>query len=605
MQASPLFRRPFLPFVLFCICISSFIYAEQTTFTASVNRNRIGVGEQFQLSFSLNQSGGNFRPPDLSDFHVLSGPSTSTSMQFINGVMSQSYTYYYVLAGKKEGRYTIGSASVMCNGKKMESKPIAVEVVKGGNQPKANNRDQSGAYPQDLSGNIFMKASVNKSRVFAGEALKVTFKIYTRVSLVNITSQKLPTFDGFWSEEIPGGSKTIQLYEEVLDGIAYNVGDLGSYLLIPQRPGALEISPMEMDWVVRVQGRSRSNSLFEQFFGGGYQDMKIALASNKITVNVDALPQSGKPSSFSGAVGNFNISSKINRKDLKKDESANLMLSISGKGNLKFIEPPAPELADGLESYDPKVTQKLLVEADGISGQRTFDYLIIPRRGGEFLIPAREFSFFNPEEKKYKTLRFEEIKITAEGGSSPEANVVSPGANKTEVRQLGKDIAFIKTTDSGFDFSSGFFNKPAFWMILLTFPVLAGLYSFAYAKRSAEQADKVAWKRKTASKNALEKLKQAEKHLTGSSVEFYSSLEKGLSDYLSDKFIIPRAEFSNDSLSAKLHQSKLAAQQQAEVLSFLNNIQMARYAPSAISESPSALLNSARSLIQKLEESQL
>lgn len=605
MQASPLFRRPFLPFVLFCICISSFIYAEQTTFTASVNRNRIGVGEQFQLSFSLNQSGGNFRPPDLSDFHVLSGPSTSTSMQFINGVMSQSYTYYYVLAGKKEGRYTIGSASVMCNGKKMESKPIAVEVVKGGNQPKANNRDQSGAYPQDLSGNIFMKASVNKSRVFAGEALKVTFKIYTRVSLVNITSQKLPTFDGFWSEEIPGGSKTIQLYEEVLDGIAYNVGDLGSYLLIPQRPGALEISPMEMDWVVRVQGRSRSNSLFEQFFGGGYQDMKIALASNKITVNVDALPQTGKPSSFSGAVGNFNISSKINRKDLKKDESANLMLSISGKGNLKFIEPPAPELADGLESYDPKVTQKLLVEADGISGQRTFDYLIIPRRGGEFLIPAREFSFFNPAEKKYKTLRFEEIKITAEGGSSPEANVVSPGANKTEVRQLGKDIAFIKTTDSGFDFSSGFFNKPAFWMILLTFPVLAGFYSFAYAKRSAEQADKVAWKRKTASKNALEKLKQAEKHLTGSSVEFYSSLEKGLSDYLSDKFIIPRAEFSNDSLSAKLHQSKLAAQQQAEVLSFLNNIQMARYAPSAISESPSALLNSARSLIQKLEESQL
>jgi hypothetical protein len=344
--------------------------------------------------------------------------------------------------------------------------------------------------------------------------------------------------------------------------------------------------------------------LFEQFFGGGYQDMKISLATKRIPVNVDPLPLNGKPASFSGAVGDFNITSKINRQNLKKDESANLILTISGKGNLKFIEPPVPQLADGLESYDPRVTQKLSVESDGISGQRSFDYLIIPRRGGEFLIPAQEFSFFNPTEKKYKTIRLNEIKLKAEGGASSEANVVSQ-TSKSEVRQLGKDLAFIKTSGQQAELSSGFFDKPWFWLLLLTFPAIAGFYSFRYLKSVAEQSDVKTWRKKNASKAAFEKLKQAEMHLAASPKEFFSSLEKGLSDYLSDKFVIPRAEFSTATLSVKLHESSLSGQQQSEVLRFLSDIQMARYAPSAISESPASLLVQARSLIQKLEENQL
>jgi hypothetical protein len=593
-------RLPVLWILILCSLFFTSL-AQQPAFNASVSKNKVAVGEQFQLSFSLNQAGGNFRPPDLSDFHVLSGPSTSTSMQFINGVMSQSYTYYYVLAAKKEGRFSIGPASVQSNGKKLESKAMNIEVVKAAASPKSNNRDQNSAYPQDISSNIFLKAYVSRSKVFVGEALKVSFKIYTRVSLVNITSQKLPSFDGFWSEEIPLANKNIQLYEEVLDGIAYNVGDLGSYLLIPQRAGSLEVGAMEMDWVIRVQGRSRSNSLFEQFFGGGYQDMKISLASNPISVNVEPLPKAGKPASFSGAVGEFNITSKINRQNLKKDESANLLITLTGKGNLKFIEPPAPELADGLESYDPKITQKYSVESDGISGQRSFDYLIIPRRGGEFLIPQQEFSYFNPAEKQYKTLRLNEVKITAEGGASAEANVVS-SSPKSELRQLGKDLAFIQTSDKGFDLSSGFVDKIWFWIILLSFPLAASFYTLIWLKKNAEKSDLKAWKRKTASKTALEKLKQAEKFVAASNPEFFSALEKGLSDYLSDKFGIPRAEFSAETLEQKMKLLTLPEVHKQEALALLEVLQMARYAPSSVGSTSKSLLEQARSIIQKLEE---
>jgi hypothetical protein len=578
--------------------------AQQATFTSSVSRNKVAVGEQFQLSFTLNQAGGSFRPPDLSEFHVLSGPSTSTSVQFINGVMSQSYTYYFVLAGKKEGRFTIGSASVVANGKKLESKPLNVEVVKGAAAQKSNPRDPSNGYPQDISSNVFLKASVSRTKVFVGEALKVSFKVYTRISLVNVTSQKLPSFDGFWSEEIPDKSKNIQLYEEVMDGIVYNVGDLGSYLLIPQRAGTLEIGPMEMDWVVRVQGRSRSNSLFEQFFGGGYQDMKISLATKKLSVQVEPLPSAGKPASFNGAVGDFQISSRLNRHSLKKNESANLLITLNGNGNLKFIEPPVPLLADGLESYDPKVTQKLNISSDGISGQKTFDYLIIPRRGGEFLIPAQEFSYFNPAERKYKTIRLPEMKISAEGGDDDQARVLNESNPKSEVRQLGKDLAFIHTTERSFDGSFRFFNTPFYWLLLLAFPACAISYRFYFSRQLAERADVVGWRKKTASRHASERFRMAEKLASSGSTEFYTELEKGLSEYFSDRFDIPKASFSSSALSDKMKLFGVHESLQTEISVLFAKIQMARYAPSEGASSQVSDLQLARTIIQKLEEIQ-
>ena len=84
----------------------------------------IAIGEQFRLGFTINEQGSDLQLPDLSNFDVLMGPSTSssTSMQYINGktTQSSSFSYMFILRAKKEGKFTIRPGSIKVGGKTYE-----------------------------------------------------------------------------------------------------------------------------------------------------------------------------------------------------------------------------------------------------------------------------------------------------------------------------------------------------------------------------------------------------------------------------------------------------------------------------------------------------
>jgi hypothetical protein len=383
--------------------------AQEASFTASVSKNRVAVGEQFQISFTINTNASNFNAPDLSNFITYSGPNQSSSMQIINGSVSQTISMNYVLAAKKEGKFTIGAASIQVGNKLLNTKPIAIEVVKGGQsapQGGGNNtaKGNNSAYPEDVESNIFMRATVSKSKVYQGEQLLVTYKVYTRLNIVDNALSKAPSFNGFWSEEVPNPTRQSELHSEVLDGIQYQVAEIKKTILIPQRAGTLNIDPLEMEIVTRVKSKSRNNSFFDQFFGGGYQDVKLSIASKPVKVEVMPLPEKGRPENFNGAVGQLNIEASIKNNELKTDEGCNLTYTISGKGNLKLLEAFKLKLPADIETYDPKITDKINVSVDGVKGSRTFDYLLIPRYAGNYTIPALQFSYFDPQKGTIRNL---------------------------------------------------------------------------------------------------------------------------------------------------------------------------------------------------------
>lgn len=588
--------------------IWQFVGAQEASFTASVSKNKVAAGEQFQVSFSINTNASNFNPPDFNNFIIYSGPNQSSSMQIINGSMSQTISINYILAAKREGKYSIGAASIQVGNKLLNTKPIMIEVTKGNAQTQqggANNNSKSnnGAYPEDVESNIFMRATVSKSKVYQGEQLLVTFKVYTRLNIVDNALSKAPSFNGFWSEEVPNPTRQSELHAEVLDGIQYQVAEIKKTILIPQRSGTLTIDPLEMEVVTRMKSKSRSNNFIDQFFGGGYQDIKLSIASKQIKVEVMPLPEKGRPENFNGAVGQLNIESSIKNNELKTDEGCNLTYTISGKGNLKLLEAFKLKLPADIETYDPKITDKINVSIDGVKGSRTFDYLLIPRYAGNYTIPGLQFSYFDPQKGQYISLPSPEFLMKVAKGAGGDGMSVSRGVEKEDVRQLGNDIRFIKTNIPEFtQKQNALFGSSVFWVLLVIPVILYLVFLIWFRKFKKENADEQGTKKRKANSTAQKQLKLANEFLQKNDYNaFFEEVFKAIYGYIGNKLGLSVAELNKEKIKSQLEAKNIDKAIVNQLLELLETCEFARFAPVKNEEKMKDAYNNSVELISVLE----
>ena len=254
--------------------ITGIAYGQEVKFEASAP-SVVATGEQFRLSYTLNQEGTNLKVPTLEGFELLMGPSVSqsSSFSFVNGksTQSKSYTYTYLLEGTKEGKFQIAPATVTIDGKQYQSNALTIEVVKGNTNSNASSGRNSGQPIQpDATAsvneeNLFVKVDVSKKSLYLGESLVATIKVYTKVDLSNFGRSKFPTFDGFLAEEIPTPQR-IELVRETYNGQIYNVGVIRKVLLFPQHTGEIVIEPFELECIVRQRLASGGHSFFDDFF---------------------------------------------------------------------------------------------------------------------------------------------------------------------------------------------------------------------------------------------------------------------------------------------------------------------------------------------------
>ncbi|MFZ1281801.1 MAG: BatD family protein, partial [Ignavibacteriaceae bacterium] len=344
-------------FLLFLIIYSTINFAQ--SFVATVDNNKVAENDRFQLEFTFDGKNLNalkqFNPPSLKDFRVLSGPNQSTSMQIINGVSSSSLTLSYILMPNTTGSYTIGSASIQYEGQTYTTSPIKITVVKGSQKPKEDN-NSSGVSNQEIAENLFIRASIDKNKVYQGEQVTVTYKLYTRLNIAaQMSVDKLPQYQGFWAEELET-ARNISFGNEVIDGKQYKVGLLKRVALFPSQSGKLEVTPFELTIPIQIQKKKNPNNVWDDFFGdpfGRSEIVEYPAKSNTLKVDVIPLPENNKPASFRGAVGNFNFSASIDKQKTKTNEPITLKFDINGTGNLKLLELPPFELPNGFEKYDP------------------------------------------------------------------------------------------------------------------------------------------------------------------------------------------------------------------------------------------------------------
>jgi len=583
--------------------------AQEASFTASVSKNKVVVGEQFQVSFSINTNASNFNAPDFSSFITYSGPNQSSSMQIINGSVSQTISINYVLAAKKEGKYTIGAASIQVGNKLLNTKPFAIEVGKGSAQaaPQGGNsntaKSNNSAYPEDVESNIFMRASVSKSKVYQGEQLLVTYKVYTRLNIVDNALSKAPSFNGFWSEEVPNPTRQSELHSEVLDGIQYQVAEIKKTILIPQRSGTLSIDPLEMEVVTRVKSKSRNNNFFDQFFGGGYQDVKLSIASKQLKVEVMPLPEKGRPDNFNGAVGQLNIEASIKNNELKTDEGCNVTYTISGKGNLKLLEAFKLKLPADIETYDPKITDKINVSIDGVKGSRTFDYLLIPRYAGNYTIPALPFSYFDPQKGQYVTLPGPDFLMKVSKGAGGDGMSVSRGTEKEDVKQLGNDIRYIKTNMPLFVHKqNALFGSHLFWVLLLVPAILYLIFLIWFRKYKKDYADALGTKKRKANSLAQKQLKLANDFKMKNEYNaFFEEVFKAIYGYIANKLSLSPSELNKEKIKEQLAAKNIELNTINQLLELLEACEFARFAPLKNGEKMKEAYDKSVELISVLE----
>lgn len=588
------------------LLLQLFAFADDTKFTASVSKNEVAVGERFQLTFQLNTSGSGFTAPAFNKFSVLSGPNQSTSMQWVNGAMSSSISYSFILVASQEGEFTIGSASIVANGKTHTTEPIKIKVVKGTvQQPQQQQKGQQQPPASSQGGNVsdyvFIKLYLDKNKAYLGEQIIATYKIYMRTNIINNEVERLPSFNGFWTQEIELPQQA-SILQEVLNGVAYNVAILKQTILFPQRTGNLEVDPLGLSVVLRLQDNSRPRSIFDQFFGA-YKDVKYSVKSNIGKVEILPLPENGKPPGFSGAVGKFSMESSLNKNRVKSNEALNLKISINGKGNIKLIEPFKISFPADFETYDPKTIDKISATSSGLSGKKEFEYLVIPRHSGNFIIEPFSFSYFDPSTKQYVTLPSGDMNIEVEKGDEKESATTFSTMSKEDVKYLGKDIRFIKSDLAELkEKNKYFFNSPGFYT-LLSFPFL-GFFLFLFIMRKYESYHKdiIGLKSRRATRVAIKRLSVAKKALTmNEKIKFYEEIFKALYGYLSDKLTIPVSDLSKEKISEILKNRNVSDEVITRLISVLDRCEFARFAPvSDIAEQQ--VYESAVEIISKVEE---
>ncbi len=594
--------------ILFMVTLAT-AFADEITFTTSAP-NAVVVNQRFRLKYTINRR--NVREPlvpAIENFNVLAGPyrSEQSSTQIINGEVTstQAVTFTYTLLAEKEGAFTIPGATIKVDGKEYTSNPVKVKVLpEDKSASAASNARQQRQAQQAGSGNeisadeLFMTATVNKTKVYEQEALLLSYKVYSAVNLTSLNG-KAPDLKGFQIQEVElPRNKEWQI--EHYKGRNYRTLLWQQFVLFPQQSGEIEIPSTTFEGVVTQQVRNYDD-IFSFFGGNNYVEVKRELRTPKLKINVQKLP-AGKPDSYSGAVGNFKISSSVSTTELKANEAVTLRLVISGTGNMKLIKTPEIAFPEDFEIYDPKVENKFTLKNNGFSGNKIIEYLAIPRYGGSYTIPAVKFTYFDINAREYKTLETESYTLQVEKGKET-GGAVAAYVSKEELKMLGQDIRYIKRGAAVWGMRGNYFYASLQYYLWYAVPfVLFVLYIIVCRKQMKENANIAAMRTKKANKVAVKRLKVAKKLMhENKSGGFYDEILKTLWGYMSDKLNIPVSQLSKENIAARLAERGVEESLVNELHNLLNEAEFARYAPGDASAAMENVYKQAMSVISTME----
>ncbi len=600
-------RKIFFLFIAIFTCLISF--AQDFSVEAGAPRT-VAVGESFRVEFNVSGSkqAEGFKAPSFDGFQVIAGPSVAHGSQtsIINGVTTSKITntYTYVLVAEKEGNFTIGTASVTVDNKEYKSSSLPIEVVKAGSEI----RNEAGATRKTLAkDDVLLIMEVSNLSPYKGEAVLAKLKIYTRVDIVGIEGMKAPSFAGFWQQEMVGSNRITWSRESYNDKI-YEVGLIKEYLLFPQQDGDITIDPTTLNLVVRLADNSASsgNSMFDSFFGNsGFRDIRKIVSTEAKTIKIKPYPTSS-PVSFSGAVGDFQLTTELSNDMITANSASNLIVKISGVGNLQLISEPKVKLPASFELYKVTTEENTNVTNSGVMGDKIFTYPFIARAKGAYAIEPLSFTYFNPKSGKFVTIKSDQYNInvaadTTSTASSNMGNVIAT-TNRENLKIIGSDINHIMTSSAPFkDKESSLIGSAIYFIIMLIIIGIAVGAVVIMRKLEEESKNEVRVKSRRANKVALKQLREVKEYLDKNEKSlFYEGVLRAMWGYVADKLNIDKASLSREVVVSKLQHKGVTETEIESFMTIISSCEEAQYAPQA-SSMMTDVYNKAIDVITELE----
>ncbi len=571
--------------------------------------NVVATGERFRLVFTAtNLEPETFNAPEMENFMVLAGPTTSTMnrLEYINGrrTQSRSVSYTYILEAGTTGKFTIGEASVVADKVTYRTQPVTIEVIQGSSSPAGTVREQDPVTGTEISDqDVFLRLDVSKRRVVKGEPLTATLKLYTRVNVSGAEDIRFPTFNGFWSQEVYAPQQ-IDWQRENVNGEIYQVATLRRYVLLPQQSGPIKIDPSEIVCVIQVRNTRRGQSLLDEFFDS-YQTVRKRVLAPAVTINVSELP-AGAPGTFKGAVGKFSISAGIGKESVKAHDAVSVFITITGEGNINLLEAPRVTFPPDFEVYDAKITDNSRSTGGTFSGSKTFEYPVIPRSHGDFTIDPVEFSYYDINSKRYITIRSQPLQLQVERSTDLTAPGASytPGTHRRAVESLGRDIRYIRTAVPAWRSKGKYLTGSyLYFVVLILILAVTWIVYVVLNKRREHMSDVIRVRNSKANKIARIRLKTAGVLLKQQLFEaYYEELHRALWGYIADKLGLSQADCSRERITEMLRERNVETDLIQNYTDLIESCEYARYAPDPGQMEKERIFDMAVKAISKMEQ---
>jgi hypothetical protein len=508
-------------------------------FSAQVDRTEVGLEESVALKFSVRLEGaGSFEGPsyDAPDFDVVNEYSgTFVESYYENGRfgMRNNRQVTKVLKPRRTGELKITNLAIRVGGKVHAAPPITVRVGGGGaGTPPPRGYGGGGVglrgAGKRVSGpGFFVRAEIDKQKAFKGEQIIVSYYLYARVRTSSPQIDKFPTLNGFLREdlEMPAMGQRLETDQVVLDGVAYQRALLTRYAAYPLKEGKLTIDPLSIKLVYYgtdfpMDQDDPITTFFQQLVPGARQG---TARSEPVTVEVESLPDAGRPPNFSGGVGDFTLASAVDKYELRANEALTLTLKVEGRGNVASIEEPKAKWPDTLELYESKGRAKT---GKGGVGEKIFEFLLIPRAPGKLKLPGIDMAFFDPVKREYVARTTEPIELNVLE-PAPGSPAYVPGASRAAGTGGGgqaratpaapQEARPLKPLDGGGEAAPG---RPPVWQLLFL-AALAGFVAFGgwaasdWMRREAGARDRDRARRQLAESKSWQRLRSAAKAAAG------------------------------------------------------------------------------------------
>jgi|TARA_X000000950_G_scaffold20540_1_gene22154 hypothetical protein len=551
--------------LILILALNSLFISAQVKFDASVSKTKLGLNERLRVDFIMNQNGDNFSPPDFENFQIIGGPNQSIKTSYVNGERSFSKTYSYFLQPLKKGSIKIKQASIEIDGEEYKSLPIEVLITDSVSQP---SESVTQYYNDD---DIELRALISKGSPYLNEPITVIYKLYYKapINISDARETETPNYKDFWSQTIKIPQLKVQ--REIYKGQNYNVVEWRKVVLYPQKSGELEISPLSLNLVLDVPTDKRD------FFGNVIYDQTSQIISTGMRrINVKDLPLNNKPSSFTGAVGQFEFDLILNKSSLRATESFQAELKVKGEGNLKLFDLPDLLVPNSMELFEPQREESINTNLSGMSGSVTKLFTVIPRFQGSFPIEEVEFSYFDPQLESYKTLKSPRLTVDVFDGPT----IANSSLNNTNVITPNDSFRFIKTKANLIKIDNSQFFESQLFYILVSSPfaiVIAFVMLTAYTRTRKSSTIEL----QKAQEKEINKMIEAAKKSLNDKNMFYDLIEKALLKTLLLKFSINIENFNKEKIKSISRDKGVDEKTISKIIQLIENCESAKYSRSS------------------------